>query len=102
VLHQRELVSKDLYLGSGWVANVGCLGGFSSFSWLWAALLASAVARPPETKRAWDLLGLGLSRQARAVGENSMNTTAELRLRERGRGWADDGGGFSAGQRVLR
>jgi hypothetical protein len=59
------------------------------------------VARPPETKRDQDLGCMGLSRQARAIGENPTNTMTELRLRERDRGWADDGEGFRAGPRVL-
>jgi hypothetical protein len=68
-------------------------GEFNSSSQLWAASIAPVVARPPETKRTQDLGVVGLSGQARAVGENPTNTTTELRLRERDRGWADDGGG---------
>jgi hypothetical protein len=59
--------------------------------------LALAVAQSLEAKRARDLGGRGLSRQARAIGENPTNTTVELRMQERDRGWVENGGGIAGG-----
>jgi hypothetical protein len=61
-----------------------------------------AIAQSPEARWAGDLGVLGLSGQARAVGENPMNTVVELRFARTGPRVGRRQWGSQADRRVLR